>query len=32
MYPRLLSRDDTAYGAGDRNGLDRVGRDAGCIN
>jgi hypothetical protein len=32
MYPRLMTRDDTAYAAGDRTGLSKVGRAAGCIH
>ena len=31
MYPMLRSRSRTAYAAGDRTGLERVGRNAGCI-
>lgn len=31
MYPALVKRDRTAYAAGDRAGLDKVGRDSGCI-
>jgi predicted Zn-dependent protease len=32
MYPTLLNRSRTTYGDGDRTGLDKLGRQAGCIN
>jgi len=32
LYPQMLSRSTTAYGSGDRAGLSRLGRPAGCIS
>lgn len=32
LYPQMLSRSTTAYGSGDRAGLSRLGRNAGCIS
>jgi len=31
MYPTLLNRLRTSYGDGDKTGLDKLGRDSGCI-